>query len=76
MKNDRNINWSGLDFRALTPSQRQIIQHAAIVRAHRERAAFIRAGLGLPLKWLDRAVEMALRAYFTPKISAPRSRRG
>ena len=75
MKNDHDINLFQIDYRSLTPAQRQVFREAIVARAHRERAKFVRAQFRALFGWLDRMVEMVLRAVFTPKTSGSPSRR-
>jgi hypothetical protein len=75
MRNDHNINPLAEHYLSLNPAERDIFRRAIIARAHRERAELMRAGLHALARWLDRLIEMVLRAVFTPKIPAQPLRR-
>lgn len=70
MEKHSDINIVIEDYRSLTPTQWQDFKREIFARAHRERTELIRAQLRALTGWLDRAVEMALRAVFTPKLPA------
>ena len=74
MSKNRNIDWSRVDYRSLTQTQRLAVTQAAIDQAHRERGEFLAAQMIRLGRLPDRAVDWVLRAVFAPKIPARPSR--
>ena len=75
MKNVSDFNGLAIDYRSLTPIERAAFRDEVIAWAHHERAEMIRSGFRMLAKGLDRVVEAALQALFTPKVPTPPSRR-